>query len=52
MAVNAGGKGIATTRSRDRFPMLESLGASRVEAVARSLALAAGRVATPYPKPL
>jgi NADPH:quinone reductase-like Zn-dependent oxidoreductase len=31
MAVNARVKVIATTRSRDRFPMLESLGASRVE---------------------
>src|SRR6266481_9090650 len=31
MAVNADLRVIATTRSRDRFPMLESLGASRVE---------------------
>ncbi|MBN9118675.1 MAG: zinc-binding dehydrogenase [Planctomycetes bacterium] len=31
MAVNAGARVIATTRNRDRFPMLESLGASRVE---------------------
>src|SRR5499427_3004263 len=31
MAVNAGVKVIATTRSRDRFQKLESLGASRVE---------------------
>jgi NADPH2:quinone reductase len=31
MAVNAGAKVIATTRNRDRFPMLGSLGASRVE---------------------
>jgi NADPH:quinone reductase-like Zn-dependent oxidoreductase len=31
MAVNAGVKVIATTRNRDRFPMLEALGASRVE---------------------
>jgi NADPH2:quinone reductase len=31
MAVNAGVKVIATTRNRERFPMLESLGASRVE---------------------
>src|SRR5262249_45656610 len=31
MAVNAGAKVIATTRSRDRFPMLESLGAVRAE---------------------
>jgi NADPH:quinone reductase-like Zn-dependent oxidoreductase len=31
MAVNAGAKVIAPTRSRDRFPMLEALGASRVE---------------------
>jgi NADPH:quinone reductase-like Zn-dependent oxidoreductase len=31
MAVNAGAKVIATTRSRDRFPMLESLGAIRAE---------------------
>src|SRR5436190_12824038 len=32
MAVNAGASVIATTRSRDRFPMLESLGAGRAEA--------------------
>jgi NADPH:quinone reductase-like Zn-dependent oxidoreductase len=31
MAVNAGVKVIATTRNRERFPMLEALGASRVE---------------------
>src|SRR5947209_8828264 len=31
MAVNAGAKVIATTRSRDRFPMLGSLGAVRAE---------------------
>jgi NADPH:quinone reductase-like Zn-dependent oxidoreductase len=31
MAVNAGAQVIATTRNRDRFPTLESLGASRVE---------------------
>src|SRR6476620_6668037 len=31
MAVNAGATVVATTRSRDRFPMLEALGASRVE---------------------
>src|SRR3954447_23299027 len=31
MAVNAGAKVIATTRSRDRFPMLEALGAVRGE---------------------
>jgi NADPH:quinone reductase-like Zn-dependent oxidoreductase len=31
MAGNAGVKVIATSRSRDRFPMLERLGASRVE---------------------
>lgn len=31
MAVNAGAKVIATTRNRERFPMLNSLGASRVE---------------------
>src|SRR6185295_5872315 len=31
MAVNAGVKVIATARDRDRFPMLESLGASRAE---------------------
>jgi len=31
MAVNAGATVIATTRSRDRFPLLEALGASRVE---------------------
>ncbi len=31
MAVAAGAKVIATTRSRDRFPMLEALGAARAE---------------------
>src|SRR5262249_10566849 len=31
MAVNAGAKVIATTRSRDRFPMVETLGAVRAE---------------------
>src|SRR6266478_4978788 len=31
MAVNAGARVIATTRNRERFPMLESLGAKRVE---------------------
>src|SRR5262245_12948023 len=31
MSVNAGAKVIATTRSRDRFPMLEALGAVRSE---------------------
>src|SRR5512144_3258566 len=31
MAVNAGAKVVATTRSRDRFPMLEDLGAARAE---------------------
>src|SRR5262249_17701585 len=31
MAVNAGVKVIATTRSRDRFPMVEALGAVRAE---------------------
>jgi NADPH:quinone reductase-like Zn-dependent oxidoreductase len=31
MAVNSGVRVIATTRSRDRFPTLEALGASRVE---------------------
>ena len=31
MAVNAGAKVTATTRSRDRFPMLEALGAVRAE---------------------
>lgn len=31
MAVNAGAKVIATTRNRERFPILELLGASRVE---------------------
>jgi NADPH:quinone reductase-like Zn-dependent oxidoreductase len=31
MAVNAGAHVIATTRSRERFPMLEALGAERVE---------------------
>ena len=29
MAVNAGATVIATTRSRDRFPMLGALGAAR-----------------------
>src|SRR5579872_2352603 len=37
MAVNAGATVIATTRNRDRFPMLESLGASRVEVEAPDL---------------
>jgi NADPH:quinone reductase-like Zn-dependent oxidoreductase len=37
MAVNAGVKVIATTRSRERFPMLQSLGASRVEVEERDL---------------
>jgi NADPH:quinone reductase-like Zn-dependent oxidoreductase len=31
MAVNAGARVIATTRSRDRFPMLERLGVARAE---------------------
>src|SRR4029077_19954307 len=31
MAVNAGAEVIATTRNRERFPMLEALGASRIE---------------------
>ena len=31
MAVNAGAKVVATTRSSDRFPMLEDLGAARAE---------------------
>jgi NADPH:quinone reductase len=31
LAVNAGARVIATTRSRDRFPMLEQLGAERCE---------------------
>src|SRR5215471_1825465 len=31
MAVNAGAKVIATSRNRDRFPMLEELGVTRVE---------------------
>src|SRR5262249_51613989 len=31
MAVNAGTRVIATSRSRDRFPMLEALGAARAE---------------------
>lgn len=38
MAVAAGARAIATTRSRDRFPMLEKLGASRVELERRDLA--------------
>src|SRR5262245_31763654 len=37
MAVNAGVKVIATTRSRDRFPMLEALGAVRAEVEAPDL---------------
>src|SRR3954451_14780789 len=37
MAVNAGAKVIATTRSRDRFPMLEALGAVRGEVEAPDL---------------
>jgi NADPH:quinone reductase-like Zn-dependent oxidoreductase len=38
MAVAAGAHVIATARSSDRFPMLEKLGASRVELEARDLA--------------
>ncbi|HET9874362.1 MAG TPA: zinc-binding dehydrogenase, partial [Mycobacterium sp.] len=38
MAVGAGARVIATTRSRKRFPMLEELGASRVELEAPDLA--------------
>src|SRR6516225_5777257 len=37
MAVNAGVRVIATTRSRDRFPMLEALGTSRCEVERRDL---------------
>jgi NADPH:quinone reductase-like Zn-dependent oxidoreductase len=42
MAVNAGVKVIATARNRDRFAMLESLGASRVEVEGPDLS---GRIA-------
>src|SRR5262245_35028346 len=42
MAVNAGVKVIATTRSRDRFGMLEALGTSRVEVEGPDLS---GRIA-------
>jgi len=42
MAVNAGVKVIATTRNRERFPMLERLGASRVEVEGPELS---GRIA-------
>ena len=38
MAVAAGARVIATARSRDRLPMLEELGASRVEVERRDLA--------------
>ena len=38
MAVNAGAHVIATARSSDRFPMLEHLGAARVETEATDLA--------------
>jgi NADPH:quinone reductase-like Zn-dependent oxidoreductase len=38
MAVNAGGHVIATARSRDRFAMLERLGAARVETESTDLA--------------
>jgi NADPH2:quinone reductase len=38
MAVNAGARVIATTRSRDRFAMLEALGAERVELEGQDLA--------------
>ena len=37
MAVNAGAHVIATTRNRDRFAMLENLGAKRVEIESRDL---------------
>lgn len=37
MAVNAGANVIATTRKRDRFSMLENLGAKRVEIESRDL---------------
>lgn len=37
MAVNAGANVIATTRNRDRFSMLENLGAKRVEIESRDL---------------
>jgi NADPH:quinone reductase len=37
MAVNAGVRVIATTRSRDRFPMLQKLGAERCEIERRDL---------------
>src|SRR5215472_1330438 len=37
MAVNAGVRVIATTRNRDRFPMLEKLGAERCEIERRDL---------------
>jgi len=42
MAVNAGARVIATTRSRDRFPMLEALGAVRGEVEGPGLS---GRIA-------
>lgn len=42
MAVNAGAHVIATTRNRDRFAMLENLGAQRVEVESRDLG---GRIA-------
>src|SRR5262245_23970075 len=42
MAVSAGVKVIATTRDRERFPMLNSLGASRVEIEGPALS---GRIA-------
>ena len=42
MAVNAKAKVLATTRNRDRFPMLEALGASRVEVEGPDLS---GRIA-------
>jgi NADPH:quinone reductase-like Zn-dependent oxidoreductase len=37
MAVNAGAKVIATTRSRDRFSLLEQMGAERCEVESRDL---------------
>jgi 2-haloalkanoic acid dehalogenase type II len=42
MAVNAGARVIATARSRDRFAMLERLGAARVETEATDLAARLG----------
>lgn len=42
LALNAGARVIATTRSRERFPMLEALGVARVELEAPDLS---GRIA-------